>query len=283
MYAINALNLNKIIALCILILITFVLLNMWNINLWQQSLLKKITKEPAVKSLLKVSKEKSLVLAQVNLPAVPKQPMTKAPQSSKTSTPIVNKINQQSSTEKQANSAKDIQKKASKQHVSKSSASAIYQQLISDSSLDIELAWPNEISARQDVFTFLYQCIGMKFGVLNNQKVSLVRIPSRNTRFNEKQQPSEWLRIAQGKLAKQELRWLQQYNLSGTPVRLFPKMVDWQLAKHINNQLNGKPLKSLRAHYKRDNQHLILTGIKLNGQLLNNNWKLIENKCDSSK
>ncbi len=161
--------------------------------------------------------------------------------------------------------------------VSKESTSAIYQQLISDHAINIELAWSNESSARQRVFAFLYQCMGMKFGVLNNQKVTLAKTSYQYS--NNLGQSSEWLRIAQGQLSNQERLWLQQYNLTGTPVRLFPKVADWQLAKLITDQLNGQALKSLRAHYKYENQRLLLRDISLNGQRLNKSWLLIESEC----
>lgn len=283
---------------------TFVLINMWNINVWQQTLLNKITEhQPAKvqseKVLQKIAQtklalanqesneklnkkseqahhdqEKPLVFAQIDLPQLPKPPMDLIGQNSNNAKPMVKKTRRQAPREQQAPPAKQPVKPETKQSVS-----ATYQQLILDSSINIELAWPNKASARQDLFAFLYQCVGMKFGVLNNQNVTLAKIPSPHVNAIKKHQPSDWLRIAQGQLANQERHWLQQYNLSGTPVRLFPKEIDWQLAKLINHQLNGQPLTSLRAHYQHQNQRLILTNIRLNGQWLNKNWILIENKC----
>ena len=305
MLAVNLSYFYKLIGLSMITLIIFGLISLWNINLWQQTLLEKVTENQPSKKLDIISqtksallnerlaeklaqtinnKEKSLVFTSVDLPQLPALPPL-----SKTSIDIIKKsVNNEkprviksreiSSKEQQKLPNKGADKQPVKTATNKS-ISAIYQQLISDSSISIELAWPNETSARQGIFTYLYQCIGMKFGVLNNQKVTLAKTFYQHVNANDEQQPSEWLRIAQGQLASQERLWLQQYHLSGTPVRLFPKMVDWQLAKLINKQLNGEPLKSLRANYNYANKHLMLKNISLNGQSLSENWTLIENKC----
>ena len=305
MLAVNLSYFYKLIGLSMITLIIFGLISLWNINLWQQTLLEKVTENQPSKKLDIISqtksallnerlaeklaqtinnKEKSLVFTSVDLPQLPALPPL-----SKTSIDIIKKsVNNEkprviksreiSSKEQQKLPNKGADKQPVKTATNKS-ISAIYQQLISDGAISIELAWPNETSARQGIFTYLYQCIGMKFGVLNNQKVTLAKTFYQHVNANDEQQPSEWLRIAQGQLASQERLWLQQYHLSGTPVRLFPKMVDWQLAKLINKQLNGEPLNSLRAHYNYANKHLMLKNISLNGQSLSENWTLIENKC----
>jgi hypothetical protein len=284
----NTSYLYKFIALVLTTLIIYWLISIWNITIWQQVLLEKTTENQPSKALKQMinNKGRSLVFTNVDLPELPKKTIdlikknAASPQSSikKTKQPLTDK--QPILSNKQA--TKKANNKSEKQvinAVNKDSTSAIYQQLISDNSINIELAWPNESSARQGLFTFLYQCLGMKFGVLNNKKVTLAKTFYQNVNANDEQQPSEWLRIAQGQLASQERLWLQQYHLSGTPVRLFPKVLDWQLAKFINIQLNGKPLKSLRAFYKYDHQRLMLNNIRLNGQWLSAEWTLTENKC----
>jgi hypothetical protein len=284
----NTSYLYKFIALVLTTLIIYWLISIWNITIWQQVLLEKTTENQPSKALKQMinNKGRSLVFTNVDLPELPKKTIdlikknAASHQSSikKTKQPLTDK--QPILYNKQA--TKKANNKSEKQvinAVNKDSTSAIYQQLISDNSINIELAWPNESSARQGLFTFLYQCLGMKFGVLNNKKVTLAKTFYQNVNANDEQQPSEWLRIAQGQLASQERLWLQQYHLSGTPVRLFPKVLDWQLAKFINIQLNGKPLKSLRAFYKYDHQRLMLNNIRLNGQWLSAEWTLTENKC----
>lgn len=284
MLGVNTSYVYKFIALALITLIIYWLISIWNINIWQQVLLEKTMESQPLKELNKKLKQtinnpgRALVFSKVDLPALPKKAINSIKKNGEPPQPSIKSTKQPlpKKQQKLPNKKSDIQPNEA---VRKDSTSVIYQQLISDNSISIELAWPNEPSARQGLFTFLYQCIGMKFGVLNNQKVTLAKTFYQNVNANDKQQPSEWLRIAQGQLASQEHLWLQQYRLSGTPVRLFPKVVDWQLAKLINIQLNGKPLKSLRAFYKYDHQRLTLNGIRLNGQLLSENWILTENKC----
>ncbi|MDX2366852.1 MAG: hypothetical protein QNK36_00315 [Colwellia sp.] len=303
MLGVNALYFHKIIALSITIFIVYWLISIWNISSWQQVILEKTTETQPLKELKKSdqtksallnkklnekfkktisNKENSLVFAKVDLPELPIKKIDLIKKNENISQLSVKTPGQPSPKNQRILPNKKSKKqpiKAVTKVEANESISAIYQQLVSDNSISIELAWPNESSARQGLFTFLYQCIGMKFGVLNNQKVTLAKTFYQNVNANDAQQSSEWLRIAQGKLASQERLWLQQYNLSGTPVRLFPKVVDWQLAKLINNELNGKPLKNLRAHYKYDHQRLMLINIRLNGQWLRKNWTLIESKC----
>jgi hypothetical protein len=280
MLTVNFSYFQKLIALIMGILIVYWLISIWNINIWQQALLEKTTENQPSKELKQTinNKGKAFVFANVELPELPNKPIDLI--KAKVISPQPTEKNaEQALAKKQQTVPNEKPDKQPIKAVTKESTSAIYQQLVSDNSISIELAWPNKSSVRQDLFTFLYQCIGMKFGVLNNQKVTLTKTFYQNVNANDEQQPSEWLRIAQGQLASQERLWLKQYHLSGTPVRLLPKEVDWQLAKLINNQLKGKPLKSLRAHYKYDHQRLMLRNIRLNGRYLSDNWTLIETEC----
>ena len=184
--------------------------------------------------------------------------------------------------------------------------SVIYQQLSEDLGLDIQIAWPNDDNERQQIFSFLYQCLGMKFGVLNwvnknSPKITLAKNPYQHSihnyannyadnyadnydaeyqaNVNGSNKMSDWLRMAQGQLAIQERHWLQQYDLTGTPVRLMPKKVDWQIAHSLTQVLDNKPLQSFRARYHYEDNHLMLTNIQINGRFSTNNWTLFTREC----
>jgi hypothetical protein len=298
MQKINASYSHKIIVLTITItiisLIAYCVFSLWSIHHWQESVLNKtaLSKvEPPLEKLISTEKkmEQSLVLSNIDLPAPPQltlqskslNPAGERAKSVNTikhsvkpiSKTVVQAADQNTSIKQQTPSTNQFNKATMKD------VSSIYQQLISDNSIDIELAWPNQKTERKDIFNFLYQCVGMRFGVLNNQKVFLAETNSPPTNPHKKQQSSQWLRIAQGQLTNQERHWLQQYNLAGTPVRLFPKVVDWQLSILINKQLNSEPLKSVRAHYKYNNRRLMLTNITLNDRRIDNDWQLIEKEC----
>ena len=305
----------------IMLLVAWQLINFWQFTRWQQTLLKKVAvvEVPKVevegKSKLKETKAlpnkvKPLSLVQIDLPDLPAlAPLPALPILQKNSSPVFpeekapkNKLinspakQQASSIQKiaiQTSTAKTtLKQKKNKKEPNTKNVAEMYQQLTSNNSIDIEIAWPNNNIERQNTFSFLYQCLGMKFGVLNGQqtnqpKVTLAKQPYKNqknknnssTSTASSSQVSDWLRIAQGQLANQERDWLKKYNLSGTPVRLFPKAIDWQLAHLLTQQLNNVPLTSFRARYKYGNNSLMLTNIKLNGKLLVNNWTLITNKC----
>lgn len=292
----------------ILLIVVWQLINFWQLTRWQQALLTQVntvelkdknqnkktpksitdkTPEAAQKTPPKIHKKnvKPLSLAQVELPAVP--------HSSKNDMPVQIQQKETVKLPKQKTKAvqtkpieKIKQRKNNNNNNNKAqSVSSMYQQLTSNNAIDIEIAWPKNNIERQNTFTFLYQCLGMKFGVLNGQqtnqpKVTLAKQPYTNViKSNTDNQISDWLRIAQGQLAHQEQEWLQKYELSGTPVRLFPKAIDWQLATLLTQQLGNAPLTSFRARYKYSNNRLMLTNIKLNQVLLTNNWVLITSQC----
>jgi hypothetical protein len=264
--------------------------NFWQLSHWQQALLTKIAIVEAAESEETVPQKTSKVMAhkvkplsfvQVDLPSLPR--LSTPAQVQKEVALEASKVEQ---SFKQP--TKHVRHVRHVRHVADiNKVSAMYQQLTSDRSIDIEIAWPNNDAERQKTFSFLYQCLGMKFGVLNwpdtNQpKVTLAKVghaKNTTTNINSNNPVSDWLRIAQGQLAHQEQGWLKKYALSGTPVRLFPKAVDWQLAFLLTQQLHNAPLSSFRAQYKYTNQHLMLINIELNGKSLTNSWTLITRKC----
>jgi len=303
----------------IVLVVAWQLINFWQFSRWQQALLEKVSvielKElKEQKQTKNINNQiKALSFVQVDLPSLPSaSPGSSLGSPSSNSSPTAeqqsNKSHEQHAITSQVSTShanttqatqnkpvayakrdEDIIKVSSH---AESKVSAMYQQLISDNTLDIEIAWPNNTLERQNTFSFLYQCLGMKFGVLNwpksNQpKVTLAKASYQNSsnfskmKSDNSNQASDWLRIAQGQLASQERHWLKQYNLSGTPVRLFPKVIDWQLASLLTQQLNNVPLTSFRARYKYANNHLMLTNIRLNGNMLSKNWTLITSSCST--
>ena len=149
--------------------------------------------------------------------------------------------------------------------------SQVYKQLISDESIDIEIAWPDNTKERAAIFDYLYRCAGMQFGVMNKTKVTVIAKTTEHER-------SAWLRVAQGQLNSREIHWLQQASLPGVPVRLFPKEIDWLLAKKITNNLGGKTLRSFRGRYTLSHQGIMVSDVLINKQKVSGNW-LIGSKC----
>lgn len=152
--------------------------------------------------------------------------------------------------------------------------SQVYEKLVSDNSIDIEIAWPNNIKKRDAIFDYLYRCVGMQFGVMDKVTIRVIG----NTKGLQR---SAWLRVAQGELNKQEISWLQQSMQEGIPVRLFPKVVDWQLSKNIADYLGSKALHSLRAQYGLNQQGLYVHNIRINEQFVSGIWGLSSSKCSS--
>ncbi|WP_157465862.1 hypothetical protein [Colwellia sp. TT2012] len=274
-------------------------INLWQAKTWQQTIAKKLAikdknteeqkndnKSEPNSQINKTTnnKVKPLLFIQIDLPTLPVT-LTKKRSASPTAALNLN-LNKTIRPEQKQQAAKDktnvnAKTKQSKQTTTIKTVSAMYQQLISDDSINIEIAWPDKSTERESIFSYLYQCIGMQFGVLKNQKVTLIQNNYQNITDNHSNQASDWLRIAQGQLARQEYHWLEQYYLSGTPVRLFPKAVDWQLARLLTSHLKKERLQSLRARYMQLGNQFMLTNITLNGRLLTNDWTLITKNCPS--
>lgn len=148
----------------------------------------------------------------------------------------------------------------------------VYEQL-SDHTIDIQIAWPQQSQQQQATLDFMYQCANMQFAVLNGNNITKVNQP-RPIDY------SDWIRVAQGNLSKKEQHWLTAYALSGTPIRLFPREIDLRLSQHIANTLKGSKLATLRANYQVSNQTLFLNDIQLNTQTIKGSWPLYRGKCN---
>jgi hypothetical protein len=210
---------------------------------------------------------KNMSIQQITLPKVPKQAEP------------VQAIKQQSNSEKNKGQAsakatpvsQKTQPKPAKSASNQLQTEQLYHQL-NAKGVDIQLAWPQDNNQRQDAWDFMYMCAGVQFAVLNNNQITQVN-----------QQPtndySEWIRVAQGDLSTKEQNWIHAYGLTGTPIRLFPKQIDWRLANKLANALQGAALVSLRASYQVISHQLLLTNIQLNNHPITESWLLYQDGC----
>lgn len=289
--------------LTIVLVVIFLFLFLYDslVSTWQQTLLKNVhqvvNEEPKVAALsqpIDSQSVKSMAFSDITLPDLPnniKIKHSKDIAKKDTDNKVKSKIAiVKESVNVEVQPATKTPNKALGEQTAK-----VYHQLISDQSLSIEIAWPEQSSSREKLFKYLYQCVGVRFGVLNQHGVTLAKQNSQQRYSGNRAsvqgkaeiQHSEWLRIAQGSLGVNEKKWLTQYKLSGTPIRLFPKNIDWQLAHLVANHLAGKlddqgkavVLKNLRAKYKLVGQRLMLDNININNERLNQSWLLVETSC----
>jgi hypothetical protein len=160
--------------------------------------------------------------------------------------------------------------------INKQQISQVYQKL-SDKGVDIQIAWPQNINDREAALTFMYQCAGVQFAVLRGNVIT----KAGHTKVNQaiSNDYSEWVRVALGSLSRKEHNWLNAYALTGTPIRLFPRQIDWRLAQYLAQALKGVPLSHFRANYQVTNQSLQLTQIHINEQRITDIWILYKGKC----
>lgn len=252
-----------LIAGAIVIIVLLVFVNNLVASHWQQTLLqpeKSLVQSKATKALAVLLKKpppqaaKNISFSDVTLPPVPG---SLAKPGVKTKPGWLNKTT--------GSSTNDLVPKSQL-------TTQMYQQLVSNPAIDIELAWPDNGAARARLFDYLYRCAGMQFGVMNGTSITVLNKQSYQPR-------SAWLRVAQGKLNTKEINWLRKSPLSGTPIRLFPKAIDWQLAQQIAQYLGNTKLQSLRARYGLNRQGLYLDDIWLNAQPISVSWQLSRGSC----
>ena len=164
-----------------------------------------------------------------------------------------------------------VKQSSQKSPVNKQQTEQVYQQL-SDEGVDIQIAWPQNFHERQAALSFMYQCVGVQFAVLNGNNITQIN-PTDLSDY------SDWIRVAQGSLSKKEHNWINAYALRGTPIRLFPRHLDWRLAQYLANALQGGALSSFRANYQVTNQRLQLTQMFINNQQMPGSWILYQGKC----
>jgi len=261
----NNVRIIKVLSFILLLFILFHVVNIWWSYQWQQA----IAPSPEqFKKLTVPAKELPTVTVQsIALPQLPKPTSMKKLLTHASKPDVFN-----SNIDK--NKAKVPKPKLSDSNTKLPVASTekMYNQLVDDKSLSIELAWPNHSLAREKMFRYLYQCVGMKFAVLDKTKLTVLMGSSHALH-------SEWLRVAQGELSSRERRLLTQHLLSGIPVRLFPKKIDWQFAHLLAQHLVGRNLTSFRAKYSLKPQGLFIDNIKVNGKLIKGSWHLVAQQC----
>ena len=143
----------------------------------------------------------------------------------------------------------------------RSRAQQVYQQMVNDASLSIELAFPQSLQKRQALLHYFYQCAGVQLGLLREQQVILVS-PKRHGPL------SQWMRMANGYMSAQEKKWLAEAQGQGRPVRLFPMEIDSILAGFISTNLENEQLSHFTARYHLRRGQLYLTDIHLNDRQL---------------
>lgn len=226
--------------------------------LWLASVMSQYEDNPIEKKQKNSVKQppNNIVIEQLTLPPVP----TAKPQTS-TVQELVHQSPEPALTKVKQTPAAD------KQQIEQ-----VYKQL-SDQDIDIQIAWPQQAHQQQAALDFMYQCAGMQFAVLKGNNITKVN----QLKLSDY---SDWIRVAQGNLSKKEQHWLNAYALTGTPIRLFPREIDFRLSHHLANTLKGSPLVNLRANYQVINQALLLNNIQLNNQTIKGSWPLYQGKCD---
>lgn len=125
----------------------------------------------------------------------------------------------------------------------------------------IELLWPNSPLAREQLYSYLHRCRGMRFGILRHQRVQILE-DTRNIDLGTV------ARLVQGPLTSQEQTLMNRSKATGQPIRLFPTPFNQQVLGAFNKAL-GTRLSSaqhLSARYYLIGAHLQLVDVRLDSK-----------------
>lgn len=279
----SQINSNKIIMILgFIVLLSGMLLSWWGTNLiqaqqWQQALATTAQKKaparlPAVNK-HRSNKSKSISFSHAALPAPPVKQGGIASQIVKKTPVQLTAVKQKPAAQQSESNAQQVVKGQTSTEQQNNQTQQLYHQLTSDAALSLEIAWPDRAGERDALFDYLYRCIGMQFAVLDQDSLVLAKKSLGQT-------PSDWLRVAQGELNRREIRWIQKYQLRGTPVRLLPKTVDLQLSRLISQHLGKQELSAFRGRYRYQQDVLFLDNIALNGRAVTQHWQLTHSTCE---
>lgn len=132
---------------------------------------------------------------------------------------------------------------------------------------NINLIWPSSMFEKEKLADYFYKCLGVTLAILKGNE--LVRLDHRSTG-----KTSQWLRDARTTLTLAESNLITGYGLTGTPVRLFPRVFDIKLIKLLDAELKLNEFLSLTGKYKIRNDALYLTEIQLNNVEIKKEWRL---------
>ena len=138
---------------------------------------------------------------------------------------------------------------------------------------EINFAWPENHSARNNLFDIFRRCYGMHVALLSNNNL-LYRLtdPAGKPWKPNMDKISGFSRIVGGKIAESEENLI--YRLTkrhssirgGTPVRLFPRKFDGAVLGGLSNFIGmvDAPLRSISARYKMNGSRVLMTDIRIN-------------------
>lgn len=240
---------------------------------WQQQLIQTLSK-PILQEISPGISAPILTIAQVDLPAIPRvEPLTNTLIHEKPPTAELAAVFQSATADhgetadKESTALNNPLLPPSSQNLSAevrpNTVKTVYQQLLSDPNLDLQIALPATTNERNALLHYLYQCAGVQFALLKNQQLRYLS-PKRWVAV------SPWLRITRGALSPQERAWLG--TKQGDTVRIFPQAIDQTLAYFIASALQQQKLSAFRASYQLTTLGLSLHNVRLNHSAIKEPW-----------
>ena len=145
----------------------------------------------------------------------------------------------------------------------------------------IELVWPKGKAQRGRLYGYLYECRGMRLGVLYQGRVELLEPASE---LGAELNLGGVARLVSGALSPREQAMYSQSQHPGQPVRLFPAVFDQRVLRALRRALGSEfgRAKTLRAGYGFQNGRLSLSDIRLDGKQIAGVVVQLGSECQKS-
>lgn len=146
------------------------------------------------------------------------------------------------------------------------------------SSAQMRIAMPSIEREKRHVLNFLYQCVGIGLGAIEQQGANYSLMPL----IDFPNHPSKVLRRISGQMSEQEQTLQQVYARHQALVRIYPSAMDVRLAQHLSMHLHGQKLVSFSGEYSLEKNRLLLTNIYINQDFVPQTWLLhdgAEHRC----
>jgi hypothetical protein len=137
---------------------------------------------------------------------------------------------------------------------------------------EVSISLPTQASIRDQVVTFLYQCVGIGLASLNphsggHELMPLTPMPK---------QASHLLRRISGEVGSRERQLKQAYAPNQALIRVYPLHFDRALSANLVNALEDAKLSQFLGQYDLVGRRLYIQNMILNGRQLSGKWLIFD-------
>ena len=138
--------------------------------------------------------------------------------------------------------------------------------------VDLSINLPGDSRMRERIGRYLYQCVGIGFGVLKQSQGDYELTVLKESQYSA----SQILRRVEQNFYVNEKHWQRSVGDTGEFVRVYPRWLDDKLVSLIEQNMHSDSLSSFTASYQLNNRKLQLIDIYINDTAVNQVWTLAQ-------